>query len=119
MRTRHSLEDASALDVPSSLQPYEIDHPTHIAVVEPDTAFWGLVRKDKLAAVLAGSELTDTFQARRDACAREMDMLRFHLKPLAVYFNPTERCNLDCSYCYIPEPMRRRGRQMDTATVLD
>ena len=48
-----------------------------------------------------------------------MDLLRFHLKPSAVYFNPTERCNLNCSYCYIPEEMRRRGEQMDKATMLD
>ena len=45
-------------------------------------------------------------------------MLRFHLKPSAVYFNPTERCNLDCTYCYIPGSMRRGGAQMERATVL-
>ena len=32
----------------------------------------------------------------------EMQTLRFGLKPSAVYFNPTERCNLNCTYCYIP-----------------
>jgi uncharacterized protein len=46
-------------------------------------------------------------------------MLRFHLKPSAVYFNPTERCNLNCSYCYIPEQMRRGGEHMDEAALLD
>jgi uncharacterized protein len=102
-----------------SLQPFDIAHPTHVAVVEPDTAFWGLVRKDRLAEALAGGELLDTVRSKAETFAREMDMLRFHLKPSAVYFNPTERCNLNCSYCYIPEKMRRSGSQMDTATVLD
>ena len=41
--------------------------------------------------------------------AAEMHTLRFGLKPSAVYFNPTERCNLNCTYCYIPEQMRRSG----------
>lgn len=113
-----SPEGAPAGGSPSPLQPFEIDHPTHIAVVEPDTAFWGLVRRDKLTAALEG-ELLDTFRARREAFGREMDMLRFHLKPSAVYFNPTERCNLNCSYCYIPEQMRRSGEHMDKPTLLD
>ena len=46
-------------------------------------------------------------------------MLRFGLKPSAVYFNPTARCNLNCTYCYIPETMRRSGPQMTTAQLLD
>lgn len=103
----------------SILQPFDINHPTHIAVVEPDTAFWGLVRKDRLAEMLTGGALLDAYRAKADSFAREMDMLRFHLKPSAVYFNPTERCNLNCSYCYIPERMRRNGEHMEKATVLD
>ena len=44
--------------------------------------------------------------------AKEMDSLRFGLKPSAVYFNPTEQCNMNCTYCYIPEKMRRHGEHM-------
>ncbi len=47
-----------------------------------------------------------------------MDVLRFGLQPSCVYFNPTERCNLDCSYCYIPSSMRKGGRHMTPAEVL-
>ncbi len=100
-------------------QPFDIDHPTHIAVVEPNTAFWGLVRKERLTEALGGGELFDTYRSKAEIFAREMDMLRFHLQPSAVYFNPTERCNLNCSYCYIPERMRRRGRHMNKAMLLD
>jgi len=46
-------------------------------------------------------------------------MLRFGLKPSAVYFNATERCNLNCSYCYIPRKMRRSGPHMSPARLLD
>jgi uncharacterized protein len=101
------------------LQPFDIGHPDYVALVEPDTAFWGLVRKDRLTETLAGSPLIDAWREKGKAFAREMDMLRFRLKPSAVYFNPTERCNLNCAYCYIPEEMRRRGKQMDKAAVFD
>jgi uncharacterized protein len=101
------------------LKPFDIDHPTHIAVVEPDSAFWGLARKDHLADILSGGVLRETLREKGAAFAREMDLLRFHLKPSAVYFNATERCNLNCSYCYIPGDMRRRGKQMDTPELLD
>ncbi len=102
----------------SPLQTFDIGHPAYIAVVEPDTAFWGLVRKEKLSETLAESPLLDAYRDKAEEFRREMDLLRFHLKPSAVYFNPTERCNLNCTYCYIPEDMRRRGEQMDEATVL-
>lgn len=119
MTAQLASREGSARGSLSPLQPFDIGHVTHIAVVEPSTAFWGLVRKDRLTATLAGGELLNTYFAKAEEFNREMDLLRFHLKPSAVYFNPTERCNLNCSYCYIPEPMRRSGQHMDRATVLD
>lgn len=115
----HWSDEGSARNPHSPLQPFDIGHSTHVAVVEPDTAFWGLVRKEGLADALSGGALVDAYRANAEAFAREMDMLRFHLKPSAVYFNPTERCNLNCTYCYIPEGMRRGGEHMDKAAVLD
>jgi uncharacterized protein len=103
---------------PLSLEPFDIDHPTHVALVEPDTAFWGLVRKENLAEAQAGGALLEILREKHADFAREMEMLRFNLKPSAVYFNATERCNLNCAYCYIPADMRKRGKQMDTAEVL-
>jgi len=81
------------------------------AVVEPDTAFWAIVAKDDLSEVLAGKLVAD-FQKKADDFQKEMQHLRFGLKPSAVYFNPTERCNFNCSYCYLPEDMRRNGKTM-------
>ena len=34
-----------------------------------------------------------------------------------MYFNPTERCNLNCSYCYLPDTMRRNGINMSAEKV--
>lgn len=99
-------------------QPFDIGHENYTALINPDTAFWSLVRKDKLAETLAGGPLIDSFLEKEEELQREMEVLRFNLKPSAVYFNPTERCNLNCSYCYIPADMRRKGVHMDVDTLL-
>lgn len=101
------------------LQPIDIQHPEYSAVLDPDTAFWALVAKDKLADVFTqDSRLLQNYRAKAAEFGREMHMLRFGLKPSAVYFNPTEQCNLNCKYCYIPEKMRRSGSHMSTDALL-
>ncbi len=100
-------------------QPIDIGHPDYVGLIAPDTAFWSLVRKEKLAEALSGGPLLEQYQQKADAFAQEMETLRFGLKPSAVYFNPTERCNLNCHYCYIPEEMRRTGEHMSEEQLLD
>ena len=85
----------------------DIDHADYVGIVDPDSAFWSLVQKNKIGDALSASALFEQFHAKRDSFVQEMELLRFGLKPSAVYFNPTERCNLNCSYCYIPEDMRQ------------
>lgn len=101
-----------------SLVPLDIAHATHMAVVDPDTAFWSLVRKDRLAALLEGGGVAEDYRRKHQEFAREMAQLRFGLIPSAVYFNPTDRCNLDCSYCYIPKAMRQGGDHMPVERLL-
>lgn len=101
-----------------TLQPIDIGHETYVGLVDSDTAFWSLVRKEKLAGTLADSKLLSAYRGKAEKFAEEMEALRFRLKPSAVYFNPTERCNLNCTYCYIPEDMRRSGKQMSENELL-
>ena len=100
-----------------TFQPIDIGHRRYVAVVEPDTAFWALVERRRLSETLAGP-LPRAWAKSGGRFAAEMNRLRFGLKPSAVYFNPTERCNLDCSYCYIPRPMRRSGRHMSAERLI-
>lgn len=102
-----------------SLLPLDIGHADYLALTDPATAFWALVKKDRLAETLAGGPLLDQYRVQAAEFARELHGLRFELKPSAVYVNPTERCNLDCSYCYIPREMRRSGNHMPTERLLD
>jgi uncharacterized protein len=76
------------------------------------------LEKEKISEALdESSSLMQGLREKQDAFTQEMDLLRFGLKPSAVYFNPTERCNLNCSYCYIPEDMRRNGGQMSEEDI--
>lgn len=101
-----------------TLQAIDIGHPGYMAVIDPDTAFWSLVRRGKIADVLSGGDLAVAYTKKAKQFGREMNTLRFGLKPSAVYFNPTERCNMNCDYCYIPEKMRRDGKHMPERKLL-
>ncbi len=101
------------------LVPVDIGHKTHLALIDPDTAFWSLVRKNILAQTLRSPRFLAAVRANADAFANEMHTLRFGLTPSAVYFNPTARCNLNCGYCYIPSEMRKSGEHMSKDKLLD
>jgi uncharacterized protein len=103
----------------STLQPLDIGHASYLGLVDPDTAFWALVQKDKLGEAISPGPFLDEYRRKAADFAAEMQGFRFGLTPSAVYFNPTERCNLNCSYCYLPEDMRPNGRHMSTEKVLE
>lgn len=100
------------------LQPYDIGHERYVALLHPETAFWSLVDKTRMEEELSGSDLAERFQAQAAQFAQELHALRFELKPSGVYVNPTERCNLDCTYCYIPDTLRRHGSDMPAERLL-
>ncbi len=94
------------------IQILDIQHPDYVAAIQPDTAFWCLVKKDDLAEAMEGGDILAKLKKYSPVLSREMETLRFDLKPSAVYFNPTERCNLNCPYCYIPAEIRKSGQSM-------
>lgn len=96
----------------AALKPVDIGHTRYLALVDPENAFWALVDKTQTADILAGGPLLDAYREKASVFSRELHALRFELKPSAVYVNPTERCNLDCTYCYLPGEIRHHGRHM-------
>jgi len=101
-----------------TFQAIDIGHRDYVAVIDPDAAFWSLVARKKLADIMLGGDLPGAYAKKAGQFSREMDSLRFGLKPSAVYFNPTERCNMNCTYCYIPAEMRREGKHMPEKKLL-
>lgn len=102
-----------------TIQPIDIGHPLYVGLIDPDTAFWSLVKKDKIADALIEGPFLRQYRKKIAALSAEMNVLRFELKPSAVYFNPTDRCNLNCDYCYIPETMRRDGIHMSESKLIE
>lgn len=94
------------------IQPVDIGHKDYIALVSAETAFWVLIRKDKLFWVLTNPSFLQGYRKKEKSFVDEINSLRFGLRPSAVYFNPTDRCNLNCAYCYIPEKLRKNGKHM-------
>lgn len=100
------------------LQPVDIGHQDYLGLVSADTAFWALVQKKQFGRALSSSSpLLRKYQRKAAAFAEEMERLRFGLRPSAVYLNPTDRCNLNCAYCYIPEDLRKNGRHMSGSNL--
>lgn len=102
-----------------NIQPIDIGHPEYLALVSADTAFMAIVKKSRLAYALANPSFLAAYRRKEESFLKEMDLLRFGKRPFAVYLNSTDRCNLNCSYCYIPERMRRYGRNMPLAKILE
>ncbi|WP_434514957.1 peptide-modifying radical SAM enzyme CbpB [Dechloromonas sp. ARDL1] len=102
---------------PPHFQPVDIGHATYAALTDPDTAFWALVDKNKVGAGLDPATLA-AYREKAEGFRQELHALRFALKPSGVYLNPTERCNLDCTYCYLPDSQRSAGRHMPVGTLL-
>ena len=101
-----------------TIQLIDIGHSEYIGLVDPDTAFWALIKKDKIGKALTDTPFMSQYRKKALDFYNEMQMLRFKLTPSAVYFNPTERCNLNCSYCYIPEAMRKNGEHMPENRII-
>ena len=55
---------SSARAMAPRFQPIDIGHADYVAVVEPDTAFWALVRREKLAELALGGPLSAAFRKK-------------------------------------------------------
>lgn len=114
------MNDASSeRGTDSTLVRFDIGHREYEALIQPDTAFWSLARKERSEELLRDPALIAKVAENSSLFSAEMDHLRFGLVPSAVYFNPTERCNLNCTYCYIPEQMRRHGSHMSREQMVE
>ncbi|MFV1977248.1 MAG: peptide-modifying radical SAM enzyme CbpB, partial [Candidatus Scalindua sp.] len=100
-----------------SLSIIEIGLKEYVGILEPDLAFWSLLPREDLSTPGCLEKLAKKINGKRKQFSQEMDNLRFGLTPSAVYFNPTDACNLDCTYCYLPSSLRRDGKNISSANL--
>jgi uncharacterized protein len=121
--TSHAAGASTPVSVNAGVGPHfdvlEIGHPEYVALIEAEAAFWALVPRQEALDYLLGSDFPQAYLEKETQLKTDLDNVRFRLLPAAVYFNPTERCNLNCSYCYLPAPLRQYGEDMSAARVLE
>jgi uncharacterized protein len=84
-----------------------------LLAIDPDNVFWGLIPKKQNAGSLPPQEITSLYETVKSKLDAQMNEFRFNSNLTAIYINPTDRCNANCSYCYIPAEIRRNGNQMN------
>ncbi len=101
--------------------------------LDADNVFWGITgtnpvrnnpERDALPSVgisngvnnnsnaLISRELLSLYERVKNKCDQEMRDFRFSSNLTAVYIDPTDLCNANCPYCYVPAKIRKHGRSM-------
>ncbi len=74
--------------------------------LDPESGFWAITDNE------LPDELKEFWLKNREHLASEIEKYRFETDVKVVYINPTDRCNASCPYCYIPNKIKRRSRDM-------
>src|SRR3989338_5439562 len=81
-------------------------------VLDPDNLFWAVLPKSKKAHPPVPPGVSSLYKKIKKGLDKEMADFRFSSQLTAVYIDPTDRCNANCPYCYVPQGIRRNGRSM-------
>jgi uncharacterized protein len=90
----------------------------HNLAIDPDNTFWAILPTEKNPDLFLPREVVSLYQRMQNKLDIKMQRFRFNTELNAIYIDPTDRCNANCSYCYIPTKIRKNGRQM-TAPQLE
>ena len=79
--------------------------------LDPENIFWSLLPRSNGDFMLP-DDLISLYKKEREHLDTEMHNFRFKEPLNCVYIDPTDRCNANCPYCYIPSKIRKHGTQM-------
>jgi len=79
--------------------------------LDPENIFWSLLPRNNGDFMLP-DDLIKLYNKEREHLDTEMKKFRFNEPLNCVYIDPTDRCNANCPYCYIPAKIRKHGTQM-------
>lgn len=81
-------------------------------VLDPDNVFWGILNQRQDACILIPRKILSLYEKVKDNLDKQMHDFRFNAQLTAIYIDPTDKCNSNCPYCYVPHRMRKNGRSM-------
>jgi len=80
--------------------------------LDPENVFWGALPRSAEGGFMLPDDLLEMYNKNRDVLDKQMFDFRFGIDLNCIYIDPTDRCNADCPYCYIPPQIRKGGSQM-------
>lgn len=84
-----------------------------LLAIAPHNVFWGIMPRKQNTDSLPSQEIVSLYEHVKSKLDTQMEEFRFGSNLTAIYINPTDRCNADCHYCYVPARIRKSGGQMD------
>lgn len=81
-------------------------------VLDPDNVFWGIIPRDRGSNFLVPREILSLYGKTKNKLDKQMHDFRFDANLAAIYIDPTDRCNANCPYCYVPAKIRKSGHSM-------
>lgn len=96
----------------------DIDEETLLAI-DPDTVFWALVPKGEDVNSKIMHDILPLYDRVKRECREEMHEFRFKSNLAVIYMNSVSGCNLNCSYCYIPQEVRRKRQRMNKEQLFE
>jgi uncharacterized protein len=80
--------------------------------LDADNVFWGAIPKKSSTEFLLPEDIIALYNKERSRLDTAMHDFRFGADLNCIYIDPTDRCNANCAYCYIPLKTRKYGSQM-------
>ncbi|MEW5757999.1 MAG: peptide-modifying radical SAM enzyme CbpB [Candidatus Omnitrophota bacterium] len=94
-------------------QGLSIDSNSHNSILlDPDNIFWAVTYNKDKAGLFISRDVLTLYEKIKDKISKEINDFRFSQGLTAIYVDPTDKCNANCSYCYVPHHIRKNGRSM-------
>ena len=81
-------------------------------IIDPNNVFWAILSKRHGAGLAPERNALSLYENIRERLDKQMNDFRFGTDLTAIYVDPTDRCNSNCPYCYVPANLRKNGKSM-------
>lgn len=88
------------------------------ALLDADNLFWALLPDNGKEEILIPEKTLELYSMFNKTLTKEIKDFRFGQELTAIYIDPTDACNANCKYCYIPQNIKQRGMSL-SAKELD
>lgn len=86
-------------------------------LLDPENIFWAVTQNNDKTKVFIPGDILSLYKKFKDRISNEINNFRFNQELNAIYIDPTDKCNANCSYCYIPTKIRQNGHSMTKAEL--